>query len=140
MFSSPEPSPRLRLVGLLFVVVGVGLASPAIFWPAALDLVYGVARSGPPLGAPLDETARFGAALAGALTLGWGWLIASYAGGRAFPQALRHAVLAWFVVDSVASLALGFGWNALSNVGFLVAAWWATSATERTSSVAAPAV
>ena len=25
----------------------------------------------------------------------------------------------WFIVDSAASIALGFQWNALSNVGFL---------------------
>lgn len=121
-------SSRLQLAGWFFVAVGVGLVLPALLAPSLLDAVYGLVRTGTPLAAPLDASARFGAALAGALTLGWGWCILTVGAGRPFPTALRHGVLAWFVADSAASLLLGFGGNAVSNLGFVLVTWWATTA------------
>jgi hypothetical protein len=122
------PSPRLQLAGWLFVVVGLGLALPALLAPSLLETVFHFVRTGTPLAAPLDDAARFGAALSGALTLGWGWCIATVAAGRPFTTALRQGVLVWFVVDSAASLLLGFGGNVVSNLGFVLVTWWATRA------------
>jgi hypothetical protein len=132
---------RLQLAGWFFVAVGLGLAVPALFAPSLLDSVYDVVRTGTPIAAPLDASARFGAALAGALTLGWGWCIVMVGAGRPFATALRHGVLAWFVVDSAASLLLGFGGNAVSNLGFVLVTWWATRAVaERRTADPSPSV
>ena len=140
MLSSSYSEARLVLAGRLLVIVGLALAVPAMLGLPLLDAIYALVRTGDPMAGSLDEAAQFGAAIAGALTLGWGWMIAALAAGRSLPVALRQAVLAWFVVDSAASALLGFGGNVVSNLGFVLVIWWATSEATRTSAEPAPGV
>lgn len=67
---------------------------------------------------------RFAVALMGAVTLGWGltlWAMARSMAGvdqsavAATWRRVAVAVTGWFVVDSVLSVATGFGLNAVSN-------------------------
>lgn len=51
--------------------------------------------------------------------VGWGVSMRRAATGRTLAAAMRDGLLAWFVLDRVASLWLGFGWKTLSNLGLL---------------------
>ncbi|WP_425230298.1 hypothetical protein [Sphingomonas sp.] len=82
--------------------------------------------------APIDATPplRFAVGLMGAVTLGWGAsLLAVAATSDALAPDLRvilwrrigWAVLAWFTIDSIVSIATGFWPNAVSNTVLLAA-------------------
>ncbi len=87
--------------------------------PSVLDTLYTIAAtSGTPVA--IGGSAQIGASVAGALMVGWGVMLALLARGYAPPTAAVISDVAWFVVDSAASLFLGFGWNALSNILFLL--------------------
>ena len=89
--------------------------------------------------APLEMTAslRFALALMGAVTLGWAATLyaairaADLLGDRGQPiwRMLTAGVVGWYVVDSVLSVATGFGLNALSNTIFLIAFLWPVMAS-----------
>ncbi|WAC24446.1 hypothetical protein [Blastomonas sp. SL216] len=71
-------------------------------------------------------TTRFLAALTGGFLLGWGvmiWFLATRVHTVA-PEPVRQAVLAgllaWFVLDSLGSIASGFAVNALFNIAVLL--------------------
>ncbi len=120
MSTAPAPDRALAALGALLVLTGVPLTLLAVARPELLASIYSVVATA---GTPVDAgpAMRLGAALTGALTAGWGVTFVLI--GRGLP--LRSAVLtgacAWFLLDSGASLALGFGWNALSNTVFLAA-------------------
>lgn len=90
-----------------------------------LDLLNG------PGGTPIsfaDATARFLTALTGGFLLGWGvtiFCLRAWAYDQA-PEGVRRAVvtgiLAWFVLDSIGSIASGNAWNAAFNVVVLIVA------------------
>ena len=70
---------------------------------------------------------RFATALMGAVTMGWGLTFfavfgaANRLGDQAGPvwRLLTLALVVWFVIDSVLSVATGFWLNAVSNAGLL---------------------
>jgi hypothetical protein len=79
---------------------------------------------------------RFAVALMGAVTLGWGltaWAVARSTAAMSGPDAaatwrrVAAAVTVWFVIDSMLSIATGFGLNAVSNsliyAAFLLILW-----------------
>jgi hypothetical protein len=87
-----------------------------------------------------DETVRFLSALTGGFLTGWGvliWCLRRWVYDTA-PDGVRRSVLvgmlAWFVVDSVASIAAGAQSNALFNVLVLLSAvgplWRRASASD----------
>jgi hypothetical protein len=69
---------------------------------------------------------RFSIALVGAVTFGWGLTIvgmmrAARQGGAPVWRDLTAAFGLWYIVDSGISILTGFGLNAVSNTGFLIA-------------------
>ena len=77
-----------------------------------------------------DRYLRFAVSLMGAVSLGWAmtmlaafraaWALES-AAANALWRRITVAMLVWYVLDSVASVATGFAINALSNTALLVA-------------------
>ncbi|MCO4100304.1 MAG: hypothetical protein HEQ38_13110 [Gemmatimonas sp.] len=112
-----EPA-RLQWVGGLMVCVGMALVLLAVAMPDTLGALYQL-YSTLPTDAALNDASRFGAGLFGALTVGWGVTLHQLGRGIAVSRAAVIGAVVWFIVDSAASIALGFQWNALSNVGFL---------------------
>ena len=106
------------------ILYGVGF--PAATAPAAAVF----SAFGNPLPAEPDRYLRFAISLMGAVTLGWA--ITYYAAFRAawtlhgetsaiVWRILTIGTVAWYVIDSLASIANGFGLNAVSNTGLLIA-------------------
>ncbi len=120
MSTAPTPDRALTVLGALLVVTGAPLALLAVAAPDLLVTVYSIAATA---GTPTDggPAMRLGAAISGALTLGWGVLLGLLGRGLPLRSAALASAVAWYVLDSGASLVLGFGWNALSNTGFLAA-------------------
>lgn len=101
----------------LVIVFGIVLAtavSPAT--DAPVRLAMGIIG-----GAPIrfdDSNLRFAFSLMGALSIGWGLtvLAVARAGAGAMPwRGITAAVVAWYVIDSAASVATGVPFNAASN-------------------------
>jgi hypothetical protein len=90
----------------------------AVAAPDTLGALYQL-YSTLPTDATLNDASRFGAGLFGALTVGWGVTLHQLGRGIAVSRAAVIGAVVWFIVDGAASIALGFHWNALSNVGFL---------------------
>ena len=117
---------------IVFGVVLIGAVSPLTDAPSrALLAIMGGVHS------PMDAPLRFAVALMGAVTLGWGLTLlalTSVSHPLARPVAcslwrrVTAAVVVWYVVDSMASIATGFALNAVSNTVFVIAfaaiAWW----------------
>lgn len=112
-----EPA-RLRWVGGLMVGFGMAFVVLAIAAPDILGALYQL-YSTLPADAALNEASRFGAGLFGALTVGWGVTLHQLGRGVPVSRAAVFGAVVWFIVDSGASIALGFRWNALSNIAFL---------------------
>lgn len=98
--------------GLLFAV-------EAVFAPELLRMFYDLVASGGTT-TVMSPAARLGAALFGALTFGWGVTLRQIGGGDSVIKAARTGIIAWCVVDSAASMALGYAWNTVSNLGFVL--------------------
>jgi hypothetical protein len=66
---------------------------------------------------------RFGTAILGAVTIGWGLVmlgvVREAAKGSALWRHLTFAIAAWFVIDSALSVAAGFPYNAVLNIALL---------------------
>lgn len=104
------------IAGVVYVASGIGLAAISF----APDLLAWVTRLAvPELGTPDRALATY-AGIAGGLTVGFG--VAMACAGRAVTpaSALVRGLLAWFAVDTAASLAHGSWQNALGNVLFLL--------------------
>ena len=112
-------------------VVGLGLVVALASHPATnaitgliADLVFWPLNGQPTLDQP---AARLLAAISGGVMVGWGamlWLVAT----RLLPAdpslaaaLVRTSAVAWFVVDSAASIAAGAPLNAMLNLVFLAA-------------------
>ena len=73
-----------------------------------------------------DRAMRFSVGLMGVVTMGWGLTIAfllpviSAAGAKGW-RALTLALIIWYVIDGIISIATGFGLNAVSNTAFAIA-------------------
>ncbi len=111
--------PSLIAASRVLTIAGLGFVALAVAAPELLATLYTLAAHGDTV---VDMTAgtRLGAGLFGALTLGWGLTLERLGRGDGVVRATVIGVVAWYLVDSAASIALGFGWNALSNTGFLV--------------------
>lgn len=100
-------------------------AFPGVDGPAhALLTLFGNLPDG---GAILSDRAmRFGVGLMGAVTIGWGLTIAfllpaiSTVGARGW-RALTLALVIWYGIDGIISIATGFGVNAVSNTALAIA-------------------
>ncbi|QMW24073.1 hypothetical protein [Sandaracinobacteroides saxicola] len=114
----------------LLLVIGFGLILAGAALPATeapVRLFY--ALVGAPLPSPLGAELRFTLALLGAVTLGWALTIhaafqAAFAlrtDAAATWRRITFAILAWYVIDSALSVALGVPLNAVSNTVLLVA-------------------
>ncbi|MCU0618822.1 MAG: hypothetical protein MUF40_02810 [Gemmatimonadaceae bacterium] len=103
----------------MLTVAGLGFVALAVAAPDLLATLYALIAHGDTV---VDMTAgtRLGAALFGALTVGWGLTLERLGRGDGVVRAAVIGIVAWYLVDSAASIALGFGWNALSNTGFVV--------------------
>ena len=115
----------LRVASLATIAVGLlaAAASSATTdgpWLLLFDVVDWPADGEP--ARFVDETSAVNA-VAGGVMVGWGTLMYLLVGQRARPGAaatpMLVAVVAWFVVDSTASLLAGFPGNVVLNVGFL---------------------
>lgn len=101
---------------------------------AAFEASSGAARAAfalidRPLPQTPDSLHRFLLALIGAVTIGWGLTLLAAIRAAAVPSrplwaGLTAAVLVWYVIDSLLSVATGFPLNAVSNsilvAGFLL--------------------
>lgn len=109
----------------LFGVVLVGAALPATSGPIGF-LIETMNATGAPV--ELDAPLRFGLGIQGALSIGLAMLVAAGAraaaelGPRGRPtwQMVTLALLAWYVIDSLISIATGFPLNAASNTLLIV--------------------
>lgn len=119
MADSTGTVPSVVRAGYVLAAMGAVFAGAALFAPDLLRTLYSLARSSGPAVA-MEPAALLGAGLYGAFMVGWGLMAARVASGHSLRSAMTVGAVSWFVVDSSASLWLGFGWNALSNVGFLV--------------------
>lgn len=110
--------PRLVAASRVLTIAGLAFVALAVAAPELLAAFYALVASGDTV---VDMTAgtRLGAGLFGALTFGWGLTLERLGRGDDVVRAAVIGVVAWYVVDSLASIALGFGWNALSNTGFV---------------------
>ena len=118
----------LRLAAAVTIATGLALALaalPALKLPVRLlaDVLFWPFDGDQNLVAP--ET-RLPLAIGGGVMLGWGLMIWQLSGApltRA-PEAtraiVRSSLLAWFVVDSLASVAAGAPLNVVANAAFLV--------------------
>lgn len=117
----------LRFAALVTCTTGLALALaafPALNLPARLlaDVLIWPLDGSQTLAAP--ET-RLPLAIGGGVMLGWGLMIWHLAGEpmRAAPDTtrpiIRTSILAWFVVDSLASVAAGAALNVVANAAFL---------------------
>jgi hypothetical protein len=108
----------------LLVVIGLVLAGAGLdATDGAAELLFALTGQG----AAFEWTPhlRFSTSLMGAVTLGWGltcfplFMAAHRLGHQAGPiwRLATGALLAWFVIDSVLSVATGFWLNAVSNTG-----------------------
>jgi hypothetical protein len=112
------------------VAAGLGIMALAL-WPERLGLeaVTGwLFFPDPAVGGPVTGAARLATAVSGALTAGWGvmaWslrpVLAGTAGAAQAGRAMAHGVVAWFVLDSAASVAVGAPGNVGGNVTLLAA-------------------
>lgn len=106
----------LKWGGLMTIGFGLGFVV-LLFVPEALSALYALA--GPGQDTTMTPTAMVGVAIYAGMMVGWG-LTLHLAGRRVhIARAAAAGLLAWWVVDSGASIALGFPNNALSNCGFL---------------------
>jgi len=126
---SADPTARwLKFAAILVVLTGVMFAFaayPPTAWPllALADLTFWPFDGAQSLAAP--ET-RLAYGVGGGVMAGWGvmiWLLVDRVWPRD-PQTARLLILtgliAWFVIDSAASVAADAPWNVLVNVGFLL--------------------
>jgi len=123
-----KAGPWKKLGPWLFIVVGAAIAlasMPATSAPVLLliDLILWPIDGGQSL---TPEFRLFSAVLGGVM-LGFGTTLLVLV-AKAYPrdpQLVRTVILSgvwvWFVTDSLASFAAGAPWNALLNVGFLLA-------------------
>lgn len=98
------------------------------FWTAIIPPLDGGVRAfyaaiGHPPGDDLfaAPAMRLTASLLGAVTAGWGLTMvaaARAAAGASLARSVGAAVIAWYLVDSGASIAAGYPLNALSNTVF----------------------
>ncbi len=132
---------------IVFGVLLIGAVSPLTDAPSrALLAIMGGVHS------PMDAPLRFAVALMGAVTLGWGLTLlalTSVSHRLARPVAcslwrrVTVAVVVWYVVDSMASIATGFALNAVSNTVFVIAfavivGWSQVLRPDRGSTIADP--
>ena len=117
--TAPVAQPSLIAASRVLTIAGLAFVALAVAAPALLATFYALVASGDTV---VDMTAgtRLGAGLFGALTFGWGLTLERLGRGDGVIRAAVIGIVAWYVVDSLASIALGFGWNALSNTGFVV--------------------
>lgn len=101
----------------VLTISGVAFVLSSVVAPELLARFYDLVAS-PGTTTEMNDAARLGAALFGALTFGWGVTLRKLGRGVPVVAAVTSGVVAWFVVDSTASIVLGYAWNALSNVGF----------------------
>lgn len=111
-------APQAAVVRVGAVLVGVGLAFVvlALDAPPAMAWLYRLLAADD-TETTMNAAAQFGAALFGALTFGWGVTILQLGRGRDVPSAITTGTIAWFIVDSAASVVVGYPGNVVLNVG-----------------------
>lgn len=107
----------LKWGGLATMGFGLGFVA-LLMWPEALEVLYALA--GPGQDPTMTPSALIGVAIYGGLMVGWG--LTMHLAGRDVhvAKAAAAGLVAWWVVDSGASIALGFPMNAVSNLAFLL--------------------
>ncbi len=111
--------PGVSRAGLFLILSGLAFVVLALALPDVLAAFYRLVAA-PGTVTTMDASTRLGAGLFGALTFGWGVTLYQLAHGASLVRGMTAGMLAWFVVDSSASILLGYGWNTLSNAGFVV--------------------
>lgn len=114
---------------ILFVVVGALGALMAVLAIAGVDqaVIYGLLDPGVGFHTT-DVGGRLGFGISGALMVAWAITGEGWFAGRDPVRTVRISGLAWFLLDSAASLASGMWPNVLFNVVFLVGIVLATAA------------
>lgn len=107
----------LKWGGLATMGFGLGFVV-LLMWPSALEALYALA--GPGQDPTMTPTALIGVAIYGGLMVGWGLTMHLAGRGVHIAKAAAAGLVAWWVVDSGASIAVGFPLNAVSNLGFLL--------------------
>jgi len=114
---TPAVARTLRYAGAATAALGVGFAAAAVWAPGVLEAAY--RAIGPQVHSEIGPAARLGAGIYGGLMAGFG--VTAYMVGRraSTTRAFALGLASWWVVDSAASVAIGYPLNALSNLGFL---------------------
>jgi len=101
--------------GLL--ALGASWPPTAAPWTVAMDLVHWPLDGHP---GEFDFAARASSAMLGGVMVGWGTMLLLIPYRPESRPALLGGLLAWFVADSLGSLASGFAGNLVVNVVFLL--------------------
>jgi hypothetical protein len=107
--------------------IALGAALAGMVSPATEGLgraYYAMAAGFDPDAVAFDAPgARFAIALLGAVTIGWGLtmlgIVRSADAGSPLWRHMTLAVVGWFGIDSLLSIAAGFPHNAALNIGFI---------------------
>ncbi len=135
---------RFILPAWILIVFGLVVAlaaSPMADAPLEMmaDLIFWPLDGGPLVTTPAE---RLLAGISGGLMTGWGVTVLTVGRGGELPSALLRGGIAWFAIDSIASVIAGAPLNVALNIGFLAlfvyAGWPRKSVAAVTTEAAGP--
>lgn len=116
--ATPLQKKTLVLAGGATAVLGVAFAVASVAFPDGLTKLYALAAA-PGVDPTLEPAGRLGAGIYGGLMAGWGTTLCLLGREVGVVRAAAAGLVAWWAVDSAASIALGFPGNAVSNTALL---------------------
>lgn len=115
---TPSMKRSLAFGSLATAVFGVAFAGVAVLAPGALESLYRLLGPGTPT--EVGPAAQLATGIYGGLMAGWGTSFYLVGRGVSFGKAGAIGLATWYVVDSAASIAVGYPLNAVSNLAFLL--------------------
>ncbi len=112
------------IASIVTMVSGIAVTALALI-PGASEPLFALVAA-PGTDASINPAATLCAGIVGALMAGWGVSMLSLSrrldslDAAVVGSAFTRGALTWFVLDGTVSVATGFAWNVVGNVGFLV--------------------